>query len=62
MVAEGLSFDWPVDVAAGVDATTGSGTGDVERTGSGVAEVTGSVGSAANTGNVSASGAWVAGL
>ena len=44
-------------MAAGVSAAAESGTGDVEHTGSCVAEVTGSVGSAANTGNVSASGA-----
>jgi len=66
--AGGFSFGWVVGVIAGVGAAAGavivarSGTGDVEHTGSCVAEVTGSVGSAANTGNVSASETWVAGL
>ena len=55
-------FGWAVGVAAGVGAAAGvvvvsrSGPRGVESAGSGVAEVAGSVGSAANTGSVSASG------
>ena len=63
MVAGDLSFGWVVGVAAGVGAAAGAviisrlGPGGAEYAGSGAAEVVGeSIGSAANTGNVSASG------
>ena len=63
VAAGGFSFGWAVGAAAGVVALAGavivsrSGPGGAEYAGSGAAEVAGSVGSAANTGNVSASGA-----
>ena len=59
MAAGGLSFGWTVGVVAGIGAAAESGA---EYAGSDVAEVAGSVGSAANTGNVSAFGAWGVGL
>lgn len=69
VAAGGLSFGWAVGVIAGVGAPAGavivsrSGPGGAEYAGSDVAEVVGEgIGSAANTGNVSASGAWVAEL
>ena len=62
-------FGWVAGVVAGVGAAAGavivsrSGPGGAEYAGSDVAEVVGEgMGSAANTGNVSASGAWGAGL
>ena len=64
-----LSFGWAVGVIAGVGAAAGVvvvsrlGSGGAEYAGSGVAEVVGEgMGSSANTGNVSAFGAWVVGL
>ena len=63
VAAGGLSFGWVAGVVAGVGAAAGavivsrSGPGGAEYAGSGVAEVVGeSIGSAANTGNVSAFG------
>lgn len=52
VAAGGLSFGWVAGVAAGVGAAAESGAGDVKV----------DTGSAANTGNVSASGAWAAEL
>ena len=66
--AGGLSFGWVAGVIAGVGAATGavivfrSGPGGAEYAGSGAAEVAGSVGSTANTGNVSTSETWDVGL
>ena len=68
MPAGGFSFGWVVGVIAGVGAAAGAvivarlGSGGAEYAGSGAAEVAGSVGSAANTGNVSTSETWVVGL
>ena len=52
MATGDLSFSWAIGAAAGVGAVAESGAGDVKV----------DTGSAANTGNVSASGAWVAEL
>ena len=69
VAAGGLSFGWVAGAAAGVGAAAGAvivsrlGSGGAEYAGSGVAEVVGEdMGSAASTGNVSAFGAWGAGL
>lgn len=68
MAVGGLSFGWTIGTVAGVGAAAGavivsrSGPGGAEYAGSDVAEVAGSVGSAANTGSVSASETWGVGL
>lgn len=69
VVAGGFSFGWVAGAVAGGGAAAGAvivsrlGSGGAEYAGSGVAEVVGEdISSAANTGNVSTSGAWVAEL
>ena len=69
MATGGFSFGWAVGAVAGVGAAAGAvivsrlGSGGAEYAGSGVAEVVGEdIGSAANTGSASISGAWGAEL
>ena len=69
MAVGGLSFGWTIGTVAGVGAAAGvvvvsrSGPGGAEYAGSDVAEVMGEgIGSAANTGSVSASETWDVGL